>query len=1538
MPSRQRQRRWNGQRFDQLNKAVNPNFASMAALAPGGIEPRAFPLMDAINAATGEITANGGVYGSFMALPRDPRDDNAFGPMDPLRPEAIDLLDSDGRTEPRSWQYPVGWNLPGNGNRETPWAVLRAASLGVGIIRRCIEARKKDVSDLNFVFAPSEDAINDAYQKNPGAGRLDAEQKLREELMPDINRLRAFWEKPCRSRSWDFLQWCRAVLEHVLVDDAVPLWARKTYGGDVYDIQVIDPSTIKPLLDVQGNQPLPPFPAYQQVLYGFPRGEWAATVEYNDDGNAVLSNGYLSSQMMYYVANPRTYSPFGLSPVEQALFDSRLYLQRQKWMLAEYDDGSTPLTWIETAAPSDGQQMTLTQQRLWEQAFNAKLAGNTRQRARAKVLPNGWKAMQMASVDERYRPEYDLYLIKLLASHFGVTATRLGFGETNGLGGSGFAESQMAVTGELGLKPDTEVLTAIINEASCHFLGMDKRIKGIFVDPSDSNSAEQATITVGQINSAQISVNEARQKLGQSLLPFEEANMPFILGGPQGMMFLEGAKKAIETATAATQMQAETAALGTAGKLSLDEKKLDDGKEARKETHELARETRDVTLEAQREQNEIKKSAEIKAFRTWRAKPANAGDQPRRPFVFKSVEPDDGWPELDDLGPLVAEFDGWEWMWDETIEKAAKGSGLTYLEWNVLHPNRPKGPNGRWVKSGSTLAEALRDEAKRHAEATGAPSGASTSVKPMDKPKVPRREGKTKRGDLIVVEQKHPDFKGRTEYPVFQVTSVTREGAPRMMQELGWESASLAVDRFLGLDMQRSHTIPSEEVDVDAIKAKLKAHTYPNSDTPRTYEDLKSLRDEVLLPHVKGATPEPVKPSALSPAMERALRERADNGALEGAPSTLEALERLGMAQRGPSGLYRATPHGIKHIGAPDATADARARQLRIDAVKPRAEFLADVEEGINTGADSATLRRMTEQSVRRNNLADDPVAGHVQLNMDSSSLNTAAAAWGLRRIGDEGSFNPAMHRPVGERPSMGGDVELVRPGYVFRDSDGADIQLMRAVVDAKISEPEPGFGGMSRSELDAMIQAGDDDALSWIGEKGGKVRTTSINPRIYERLEAAGLITVRDARRGALKGSYMDKQYSEHRRLLTLTDAGRVKLAGEPETPALDKPGIDSAGFVTSPMNAHSLGRGDEIILKGERYSVVGVRRDGLVVMLTAKTTSGGMRTFNLGVNDPIQRITGGNLRKAAKRKGHDGWKGQARDPGGEDGGQWVSGPGNFAERLARAATGQAALDAVPAKLKRAPRGHFGDYEGEGLDAPAGAGSARALSEYEGPEYQKINTWLRGGYRDHKRERWHTDEQWAEHDARNREFVARMEAETEPRIAEIRKTMKVSPLAGDVRVERVVTHGKETFGREAFYGELDIERYTPEEDPGFKLSDELYDRWISGERPSLVGARFRNKGFESTTADPAVVPQFGERWARMFKESPNYSGEPIIMTMIVPKGTGAVQLAEMGHAAEILFETDLEHEVVADHGIGEDGFRRIDVWVTRGYDDAGQR
>ena len=83
----------------------------------------------------------------------------AFGPGAPVRPAPIDPLGSNGRPAPRRSDYQVSFNLPGSGERLVPWSILRQLADGVGIIRKCVEIRKKQITQLAWDFVPAESAF-----------------------------------------------------------------------------------------------------------------------------------------------------------------------------------------------------------------------------------------------------------------------------------------------------------------------------------------------------------------------------------------------------------------------------------------------------------------------------------------------------------------------------------------------------------------------------------------------------------------------------------------------------------------------------------------------------------------------------------------------------------------------------------------------------------------------------------------------------------------------------------------------------------------------------------------------------------------------------------------------------------------------------------------------------------------------------------------------------------------------------------------------------------------------------------------------------------------------------------------------------------------------------------------------------------------------------------------------------------------------------------------------------------------------------------
>jgi hypothetical protein len=58
--------------------------------------------------------------------------------------------------------------------------------------------------------------------------------------------------------------------------DAPALCKRRTRGGALYALEPLDGATIKRLIDDWGRTPLPPPPAYQQILKGVPAVDYGA--------------------------------------------------------------------------------------------------------------------------------------------------------------------------------------------------------------------------------------------------------------------------------------------------------------------------------------------------------------------------------------------------------------------------------------------------------------------------------------------------------------------------------------------------------------------------------------------------------------------------------------------------------------------------------------------------------------------------------------------------------------------------------------------------------------------------------------------------------------------------------------------------------------------------------------------------------------------------------------------------------------------------------------------------------------------------------------------------------------------------------------------------------------------------------------------------------------------------------------------------------------------------------------------------------------
>lgn len=473
---------------------------------------------------------------ALRQLPLDPQWAlSEFGPNFPIPSEGLDPPNEQGFATPRIHQYPVGINLQLSRDH-MPWDVLKQAA-DQPLARACIEIRKNRISTLDWCFR-----IRPSYAarmaRKSGKDEYEVENDLRNQFQDEIDRLTTFWEVPDRRNGFEFADWMGMVQEEQLTWDALAIYPQKTFGGDLLNLTVIDGSTIKPLLDEQGGRPMPPFPAFQQLLYGFPRGDFTADTV-NLDGELVVPGAFSSSQLVYRRRVIRTWTPYGFSPTEQALLDSALWDKRFRWMMAEYTEGAQPVQWLVNKGGVDWDARQLLG---YEKYLNDRLSGKTGERFRNPLLPEGIEPVRNEQPPERYSPEYDLFLIKLQAMHYGVTMPELGFSEPGGLGSTGYHEGEEDIQFRKDLTT-VRWLNDFVTGISKTHLGMPDALEFSFLGLDEEDEGVADAIDDSRLRGARMTINETRGRLGLPPMEFPEADM-LMLMTQRGVVFLDGAAEA----------------------------------------------------------------------------------------------------------------------------------------------------------------------------------------------------------------------------------------------------------------------------------------------------------------------------------------------------------------------------------------------------------------------------------------------------------------------------------------------------------------------------------------------------------------------------------------------------------------------------------------------------------------------------------------------------------------------------------------------------------------------------------------------------------------------------------------------------------------------------------------------------------------------------------------------------------------------------------------------------------------------------------
>ena len=211
------------------------------------------------------------------------------------------------------------------------------------------------------------------------------------------------------------------------------------------------------------------------------------------------------------------------------------------WMRAEYTDGVMPAGWLKNDASSGWSPQQVLE---YERMFNDIYSGQTDERQRFRMLPPGVEPVEGRNgADEKYKPDYDLHLLKLVVAHFDMSIAELGFTEAKGLGSSGYHEGQENAQQRKGTRPDLEWMAGVLSDLSRTHLAMPAELefKWLGLDQEDETAAD--TLNRARVDGAGMTLNEWRDELGRPRYAFAEADMPMIVSSRGGIVFLDGASK-----------------------------------------------------------------------------------------------------------------------------------------------------------------------------------------------------------------------------------------------------------------------------------------------------------------------------------------------------------------------------------------------------------------------------------------------------------------------------------------------------------------------------------------------------------------------------------------------------------------------------------------------------------------------------------------------------------------------------------------------------------------------------------------------------------------------------------------------------------------------------------------------------------------------------------------------------------------------------------------------------------------------------------
>lgn len=414
----------------------------------------------------------------------------------------------------RAFDYPVGFNLRTRPRQEDgiSFTDLRQLADHHDVTRLLIETRKDQMCALDWNIKITEEFVEEY------GGEESSQYK---EAMERAKATVKFFQYP--DGVTPFSDWLRQLLEDLLVIDAPTVFVNETERNNTR-FEVMDGATIKRLLDIRGRTPMPPDPAYQQIIKGLPAWD------------------YTAEELIYYPRNPRPGYVYGCSPVQQIILTVNIALRKQLSQLQYYTEGNIPDALIGTP-----EEWTPSQIMEYQAAWDALHEGNTAQRRRAKFVPGNATIQQTREVI--LKDEFDEWLARVACYAFSVSPQAF-VKEVN----RATAETAKEAAEEEGLSPLMKWTKQVMDRCIQRHLGQFD-LEFVFGERDDTDPKVKDEMLDRKVRTGRMTINEARAEDG--LDPIEGGDVP--------MIFTASGAMPVKVLAAQTELPAPPTSFGEDG-------------------------------------------------------------------------------------------------------------------------------------------------------------------------------------------------------------------------------------------------------------------------------------------------------------------------------------------------------------------------------------------------------------------------------------------------------------------------------------------------------------------------------------------------------------------------------------------------------------------------------------------------------------------------------------------------------------------------------------------------------------------------------------------------------------------------------------------------------------------------------------------------------------------------------------------------------------------------------------------------------------